>query len=268
MYRDVGEGVTLPPSVADVEWVFLREENDPTTGLGRLVDALQTDLAWRDQHTRLAGRTREWLDADRNSSYLLRGADLREAEAWLSRQEGHRVAPTPEQAEYIARSRQAAGRRQRALLAGVSVALVVAIGLAIVALIQRSAAISNQKAAQSEAATDSAEVELRAIQGSRSPMRSTRSSSGSRPRTIRFFGARWELISCEGCSPATVRLPRLPSILELQTYSPADRTTATSVSGTPRRCDRSVRSRRCPPSIRQATRTAQCACGTPGRCNR
>jgi TIR domain len=64
MYRDVGEGVTLPPSVADAEWVFLREENDPTTGLERLIDALQTDLAWRDQHTRLAGRTREWLDAD------------------------------------------------------------------------------------------------------------------------------------------------------------------------------------------------------------
>ena len=38
----------------------------------------------RSAHTRLAGRTREWLDTGRDNSYLLRGSDLRAAEHWLT----------------------------------------------------------------------------------------------------------------------------------------------------------------------------------------
>ena len=110
VYRDVPEG-SLPPAVAEAEWVFLRDEDEMAAGIDRLVEALETDLQWRDEHTRLAGRVREWTDAQRDRSYLLRGADLREAEAWLSCQDGHKAAPTREQGEFIARGRKAAGRR-------------------------------------------------------------------------------------------------------------------------------------------------------------
>jgi TIR domain len=136
IYRDVDDGV-IPPAVAEAEWVFLRDEDDQPAGIAKLVDALETDLEWRDQHTRLAGRAREWLDAGRDSSYLLRGSDLREAEDWLGQQEGHRAAPTREQAEYIARSRQSAARRQRTIISSLAAGLLVAIGLAVFALIQR-----------------------------------------------------------------------------------------------------------------------------------
>ena len=98
----------------------------PAAGIDRLLDALETDLQWRDQHTRLAGRVREWIDADRDRSYLLRGADLREAEAWLGRQDGHRTAPTREQGEFIARSRQAAGRRLRTVIGALAAGLAIA----------------------------------------------------------------------------------------------------------------------------------------------
>ena len=94
VYRDAPDG-SLPAAIAEAEWVFLRDQDDAAGGIDRLVDALETDLGWRDQHTRLAGRVREWIDAERDSSYLLRGADLREAEGWLGRQDGHRAAPTP-----------------------------------------------------------------------------------------------------------------------------------------------------------------------------
>jgi len=131
--------------------VFLRAEDDRERGLARLVEALETDLQWRDEHTRLAGRAREWLDGERDASYLLRGADLREAEAWLTAQEGHREAPTREQAEYIARSRQAAGRRLRVLVGALASGLAIAIALAVFALIQRQDAINNQHVSQSQA---------------------------------------------------------------------------------------------------------------------
>jgi WD40 repeat protein len=150
----------MPSPLADAEWVFLRDADDFSLGIARLVDALETDLAWRDQHTRLAGRAREWLDSDRDSSYLLRGSDLREAEAWLTQQEGHREAPTREQGEYVARSRQVASRRLYSLVGGLTVALVIAIGLSVFALIQRSTAVRRATIATSRQLAASAEADL------------------------------------------------------------------------------------------------------------
>ena len=133
---------SLPSALADAEWVFLRDGDDLSVGIDRLVEALETDLEWRDEHTRLAGRAREWLDSHQNGSYLLRGADLRDAEAWLAQQEGHKEAPTREHREYIARSRQAASRRLYMIIGGLSAGLMIAVGLLIFALIQRQTAIN------------------------------------------------------------------------------------------------------------------------------
>ena len=149
IHRDVDDD-RLPRAVADTEWVFLRDADDFDQGIARLVEALETDLEWRDQHTRLAVRTREWLDAQRDKSFLLRGGDLRDAEAWLSRQSGHREAPTAEQAEYIVASRGASTRQQRTVLAAVTLALGVAVGLAVFALIQRNNAIEQTQRSQSQ----------------------------------------------------------------------------------------------------------------------
>jgi WD40 repeat protein len=148
--EDVQEGV-LPDVLADAEWVLLREGDDPSGGLDRLVEALETDLEWRDQHTRLAGRAREWLDSGRNTSYLLRGADMRDAEVWFAQHGAHREAPTHEQGEYITRSRQVAGRRLYTVIAVLSVGLAIAVGLAVFALIQRQNAIHQTHAAESRA---------------------------------------------------------------------------------------------------------------------
>lgn len=166
VHRDVDKRI-MPQALADAEWVFLRDGDDPAVGLDRLVEALETDLEWRDQHTRLAGRTREWLDSDRVGSYLLHGSDLREAEAWLVQHEGHREAPTPQQGEYIARSRQAAGRRLYTLIGGLTAGLVVAVGLAIFALVQRQHAIDETHVSQSQLlareATGATDIQLASL---------------------------------------------------------------------------------------------------------
>ena len=167
VYHDVPERL-LPPTLTDFEWVFLGERDDPAGTLDRLVEALETDVEWRDQHTRLAGRAREWLDSGRNNSYLLRGADLRAGEAWFAQQEGHREAPTREQREYLTRSRHAAGRRLSALVGALSAGLLVAIGLAVFALIQRHTALNQTRAAQSELlatqALSGADLQLTSLQ--------------------------------------------------------------------------------------------------------
>lgn len=171
VYRDDYDG-SLPSALADAEWVFLRDGDDFSVGMDRLVEALETDLQWRDQHTRLAGRAREWVDSGRNTSYLLRGADLRGAEAWLTQQEGHREAPTREHREYIARSRQAAGRRLYTLIGALSVGLMIATGLAIFALIKENQAVHQTNIARSQLLASEADYDLSALnaeQGARRP---------------------------------------------------------------------------------------------------
>jgi hypothetical protein len=78
---------------------------------------------------------------------LLRGPELSEAEAWLVAVGDKQPQPTQLQREFVLAGRQAAVRRQRTVFGAISVALVIAIVLAVVALIQRSTAIHERNVA-------------------------------------------------------------------------------------------------------------------------
>lgn len=142
-------GASVPPELARSNWVYLRDEDDSDRGIALVVEALETDLEWRDAHSRLAVRTTEWLGGGRDRSFLLRGSDLSSAETWLARQDEHAERATPEQADYIIASRQATTRRQRITMTGVLAALAIATVLAIYALIQRGAAEERARVATS-----------------------------------------------------------------------------------------------------------------------
>jgi WD40 repeat protein len=148
VFRDV-DPKDAPASLTKPNWIYYREDDDPSKALEQIIEALDADLAWRDAHTRLANRAQEWLASGRDASFLLRGSDLRSAEAWYDDKANHKQAPTDLQYSYIAASRRAASRRQRALLGGVAAALVVALVLGAVALVQRGAAVNNEHIAQS-----------------------------------------------------------------------------------------------------------------------
>ena len=140
---------SLPAALTTPNWISFEDAADRTHELDELVEALESDLEWRDLSTRLAVRAREWLDSGKDNSFLLRGSDLRTAESWYDEKEGHKEQPTEKQYQYLAASRKGAARRQRALLSGVSFALVVAIVLSVIALLQRNQAVTNQHVAQS-----------------------------------------------------------------------------------------------------------------------
>jgi hypothetical protein len=91
----------------------------------------------------------EWAGRGRDASFLLRGSDLRGAEAWLSQQAGKEPRPTAVQTEYVLAARRAATRRQRVVLASVGAALAVALTLAVVALLQRNTAVAQRDRALS-----------------------------------------------------------------------------------------------------------------------
>jgi WD40 repeat protein len=141
------------PAINSHNWIFFRETDDFNSAMGQLTSALDTDLSHVRAHTRLMIRAREWESNASNRSYLLQGDDLLHAEAWLAEGVAKKPAPTALHAAYITESRQAATQRQRRLLAGVTVALVVALGLAILSLLLFGEANRQQDIAWNNAAT-------------------------------------------------------------------------------------------------------------------
>lgn len=148
VFRDVDPG-DVRPEVASINWVYLREQDPFDSGLDVLVRALDTDLDHVKAHTRLANEAIDWDRGGRDRSRLLRGSELQDAEHWLTQAAAKDPGPTEVQAEYVQASRDAARRRGRMLFGGVAVALMVAVALAIVALIQRSNAIHQSQVAYS-----------------------------------------------------------------------------------------------------------------------
>jgi WD40 repeat protein len=139
LYRQI-ERAGAPEALIAPNWISLRDGDDFERAVDTLVEALETDLAWLDAHARLLVRATEWERLGRDSSYLLRGRDLNEAESWLAEQGSHTEAATPLQADYIVASRRGSARRQRLVLGGVGVALAISIVLGVVAFLQRNAA--------------------------------------------------------------------------------------------------------------------------------
>jgi hypothetical protein len=134
-HRDVADE-EVPPDLAAHQYVFLREDDDFEEALERLLEALDTDMEWVHDHTRLLVRAKEWDSKRHDSSMLLRGSELREAEEWQARAAEKEPKPTPLQSEYILASRRAASRRYRATMGVMGLAAVFFVVLAVTSLWQ------------------------------------------------------------------------------------------------------------------------------------
>ena len=141
------DGVPVPEAAASLNWVFLRDSDDFAEGVATLTRALETDLDHVRTHTRLGVAAGRWEASGRDKSQLLRGAELAAAEQWLVSAGEKQPPPTSVHREYVLASRTAATRRQRGIVAAVSIALVVAIVLGVIALVQRSTAIHERNVA-------------------------------------------------------------------------------------------------------------------------
>jgi WD40 repeat protein/type II secretory pathway component PulM len=120
--------------------------------LNSLITALDTDLPWTQAHTRLLTRAKEWERMGVESSFLLRGKDLRDAEQWMARSSDRQPKPTTLQSQYILASRQAANRIQRIIIGAVAVAFLIAVSLAIYAFLQKNFAQRQTQLAQTNEA--------------------------------------------------------------------------------------------------------------------
>lgn len=149
LYRAV-DAATLPPAIAKLQWISFLDESQFEARFDDLIRAIDTDLEWNREHTRLLVRATEWDQKQRDKSYALRGKDLSDAEQWLlGSGKSTERQPTALQTEYIGASARLQKRSRNRLLAGVSAAAVIAAALAIVAFYQRNQAQENARQALS-----------------------------------------------------------------------------------------------------------------------
>ena len=136
--------VTRGPTVEVAHEALLREWDR----LRDWVDGQREDLVF---HRRLHTSAREWEEAGRDPSFLLRGGRLEQAERWAGDGE---MALTGEEEEFIAASGElreeeeaASRRRRRRAIGSLLVALTVFAVLAVVAFVQRERAENEARTA-------------------------------------------------------------------------------------------------------------------------
>jgi len=142
LHREVDAG-DLHSALAQRQWVFFRETDDPDIARESLLSAIRADWVQLRQQARLLVRAREWQSRNRDASLLLRGRDLREAEDWLARSQGREYGPTQLHGEYIHASRRAAKQRLLRLAGSTVAAVAVILVVSWFALAQRVASLSN-----------------------------------------------------------------------------------------------------------------------------
>ena len=107
------DAASVPEALRKLNWIFFGATDDFDRGLDALIRAVDTDLEWVDGHTALLGKTVEWSQAGRESSRLLRGRELTDAEAWQVRSAAREPKPTGTDGGIHLASRRAERRRQR-----------------------------------------------------------------------------------------------------------------------------------------------------------
>lgn len=105
LYRDPQE-IDPHPAMSAHNWIFMRDTDDFDKGVQILLRAIDTDIKYVRNHTRLLTRALEWQQEGEDPSFLLRGKDLNQAELWLQQAAQKQPGPTELQVQYITTSRK------------------------------------------------------------------------------------------------------------------------------------------------------------------
>jgi hypothetical protein len=100
-------------AIARHNWLFFKEDAEFDSNFAKLMTAVDTDLDYVRQHTRLLVQGREWEGHSRDDSYLLTGAEIRDAETFLAQSVNKQPRPTDLHGEYILASQQAETNRRQ-----------------------------------------------------------------------------------------------------------------------------------------------------------
>ena len=104
--------VAPPAQLSALNYVRFDEGHPFVAGLRALGRALNSDVAWLREHTRLLARAMEWDGGGRSEIRLLSGSDIADAKAWATGRPKDAPEPTPLHLEFIRQSENAEALRQ------------------------------------------------------------------------------------------------------------------------------------------------------------
>jgi hypothetical protein len=108
--------VSAPPQLAALNYIFFYAEPKKPgsgfrSGVTELINALNTDLGWLREHTRLLQRALEWDAGGRQPNRLLSGADIVEAKTWSAQRPKDASPPTALHFDFIRASEETEAAR-------------------------------------------------------------------------------------------------------------------------------------------------------------
>lgn len=211
------ESEQIPPLLARLNFIFCTPRDRFENAVDSLTSALNTDIDWIREHTRLIGIAGRWKKAGDPSRLLLRGQDIADAESWRDGRPNDAPAVTAEQARFISESRRHSGRRLRRIVIGSLIGATAMLALAVVAYDQSQQAETSAAAEQAAAAQATLERD-----------RALRNLRRAQLQRARFFSAKaHELIAAkdygaalhvgmsalEGDGPTLAEVPSLEAAL-------------------------------------------------------
>src|SRR6516162_16684 len=101
----------IPKKLSRLQFVRFDTGRGITRPLAELAEALQQDLDWIREHTRLGELARRWEGRERPESLLLRGDDLDAAKAWMATRKGGAPEVTDAQRAFVDASEEAEAKR-------------------------------------------------------------------------------------------------------------------------------------------------------------
>jgi hypothetical protein len=110
MFKPVPES-EIPEKLRRLQFVRFDLGRALTRSIGELAAALQVDLDWIRDHTRLGGLSERWQIRKRDVALLLRGDELEDAERWLARKPPGAPEPTELLRAFLTESRRAEAAR-------------------------------------------------------------------------------------------------------------------------------------------------------------
>jgi hypothetical protein len=96
-----------PATLSHLNWIFFSRPQDKfEEAFEKLITAIRTDFDWVQTHGRLQVNALEWERSQKENSFLLRGSELKDAEAQLLVNSEKSPKPTALQHEYVSISRR------------------------------------------------------------------------------------------------------------------------------------------------------------------
>ena len=145
----------VPNSLRELQWTDFRDRSNFDEPVRGLIATISKNPEWLVAHTRFAIKAADWNRAEGKKGQVLRGAALKEAQAWLENPDARHKDPslTNDQVAFIRASMDARKRR----LGGTVVAMVFAVVLAGVAAQQYRQAELRKHIAAAQIVADAAD---------------------------------------------------------------------------------------------------------------